>query len=52
MKENELSFTFHIEKELMGDFEKAIERKGKELGIPLTKKQALHLAIKEVVNKW
>ena len=52
MKENEISVTFFADKELMKEFEKAKEKKAASLGIALTKKQALHLAIKDAIEGW
>jgi metal-responsive CopG/Arc/MetJ family transcriptional regulator len=52
MKKNEISVTFHIDKELLKDFDEVIQKKAKSIGIPLTRKQALHLAIKETIEKW
>jgi len=52
MKESEVSITFHVDKELLKDFEDAIRQKEKEIGVPLNRKQALHLAIKEATTKW
>lgn len=52
MRDNEVSVTFHVDKALMADFEAAKDLKSKELGVPLNKKQALVLAMKEAVEKW
>lgn len=52
MKENEISFTFHIDKGLMEEFEKVMVVKSKEIGLDLKKKQALQLAIKEAIVNW
>ncbi|MFA6400876.1 MAG: hypothetical protein WCX31_04515 [Salinivirgaceae bacterium] len=52
MKEGEVSVTFHVDKDLLKNFEDAIRHKEKEIGVPLNRKQALHLAIKEASAKW
>jgi hypothetical protein len=52
MKENETSVTFHIDKEVLKKFEKAVKFKEDELGIPLNRKQSLHLALKEITKAW
>lgn len=52
MKESEVSVTFHIDKDLLKEFDNAIKIKEKEIGVPLNRKQSLHLAIKEAINKW
>lgn len=52
MGEDEISVTFFANKEVMEQFEKAKEFKAKELGIKLTKKQALQLAMKEAIERW
>lgn len=52
MKEDEISVTFFADKEMMRDFEKAKLKKADSIGIGLTKKQALHLAIKEAIENW
>lgn len=52
MRENEASVTFHIDKKLMKDFDAATKEKSESLGIPLNRKQSLHLAIKEAIDKW
>ena len=52
MKENEISVTFFADKDLMKQFEKAKELKAASMGIGLTKKQAIHLALKEAIEIW
>jgi hypothetical protein len=52
MDENEISVTFYINREVMQEFEKAKDYKAADLGIKLTKKQALQLAIKEASKNW
>jgi hypothetical protein len=52
MGEDEISVTFFANKEVMSQFEKAKDLKAKELGIKLTKKQALQLAMKEAIERW
>ena len=52
MKENEISVTFFADKDLMKQFETAKDKKAESIGIGLTKKQALHLAIKEAIESW
>lgn len=52
MKENETSVTFHIDKDVLKDFEDAAKAKEKGIGIPLNRKQSLYLAIKEITEKW
>lgn len=52
MDENEISVTFFADKDLMNEFNKAKEYKARQIGIKLTKKQALQLAIKEAIDKW
>lgn len=52
MKEKEISVTFFVDKDSMEAFEKAKEFKAEQLGISLTKKQALQLAIKEATENW
>jgi hypothetical protein len=52
MRQNETSVTFHIDKELLEDFNSAVKEKSKELGVPLNRKQALTLAMKEAIEKW
>jgi rRNA-processing protein FCF1 len=52
MDEKEISVTFFISKDIMDEFEKAKEKKAKTVGISLTKKQALQLAIKEAIENW
>ena len=52
MGEDEISVTFFANKEVMDQFEKAKDLKAKELGIKLTKKQALQLAMKEAIERW
>ncbi|MCT4604461.1 MAG: hypothetical protein N4A59_16355 [Marinifilum sp.] len=52
MRENETSVTFHIDKKLMKDFDEASKMKSEQLGIPLNRKQSLHLAIKEAIDNW
>lgn len=52
MRENEVSVTFHVDKGLMEEFEKAKDQKSVDIGIPLNKKQALVLAMKEAIEKW
>ena len=52
MKENETSVTFHIDKDLLREFEKATDLKSKEVGIPLNRKQSMTLAVKEATEKW
>ncbi len=52
MKDNEISVTFHADKELMEKFEKAMIKKAQSIGIMLTKKQALQLAMKLAIEKW
>lgn len=52
MKENEVSITFYADKDLIKEFEKALERKALKLGINLTKKQALQLAMKDAISNW
>lgn len=52
MKENEISVTFHCDKVLMDKFEKAIIQKAQALGIMLSKKQAIQLAMKLAIEKW
>lgn len=52
MRQNETSVTFHIDKKLLEDFNSAVKEKSKELGVPLNRKQALTLAMKEAIEKW
>lgn len=52
MDEDEVSVTFFANKEVMEQFEKAKDFKARELGIKLTKKQALQLAMKEAIDRW
>jgi len=52
MKGNEISVTFFADKDLMKEFEKAKELKAASMGIGLTKKQAIHLALKEAIEVW
>jgi hypothetical protein len=52
MDENEVSVTFFVDKELMRKFEVAKDEKAKTLGIKLTKKQALQLAMKDAISAW
>lgn len=52
MNEKEISVTFFISKDIMDEFEKAKEKKAEIVGIGLTKKQALQLAIKEAIERW
>jgi len=53
MKENEVSVTFHADKNLMDEFEKVKDFKAAAMGIGgLSKKQALQLAIKETIERW
>lgn len=52
MKENEVSITFHIDKEVLQEFEEAAKAKGEEIGLPLNRKQSMYLAIKEAIKNW
>ena len=52
MKENDVSITFHIDKDLLKEFEKAKDLRAAKIGIDLNKKQALQLAIKDAIEKW
>ena len=52
MKENEVSVTFHIDKEVLKAFEDAAKLKEKEIGLPLNRKQSLYLAITEATKNW
>ena len=53
MKENEVSVTFHADKNLMDEFDKVKDLKAETLGLTdLTRKQALQLAIKESIERW
>lgn len=52
MKENEITVTFMVDKDLMKDFEQAQKQKEKVLGISLSKKQAFQLALKEAIENW
>jgi len=52
MRENETSVTFHIDRKLIEEFDKAAKRKSEKIGVPLNRKQALHLAIKEAIENW
>jgi len=52
MRVNETSVTFHIDKALLKEFEMAMRKKSEEIGVPLNKKQALTLAMKEAIDKW
>lgn len=53
MKQNEISVTFHADKDLMDEFDKIKDLKAKNMGLTdLTKKQALQLAIKETIERW
>jgi len=52
MDEKEISVTFFADKDVMDEFEKAKEFKERQLGIKLTKKQALQIAIKEAIENW
>lgn len=52
MDEHEISVTFFADKNVMEQFKDAIQFKEKELGIKLSKKQALQIAIKEAISNW
>lgn len=53
MKENEVSVTFHADKNLMKEFDMVKDLKAEKLGLTdLTMKQALQLAIKESMDRW
>lgn len=52
MEENEKSVYFYADKEVLEAFDAASKKKGKDLGIPLNKKQAYNLALKEITKKW
>jgi hypothetical protein len=52
MKENEITVTYMVDKDLMKAFENAQKQKEKELGISLSKKQAFQLALKEAIENW
>ena len=53
MKDNEVSVTFHADKNLMDEFNKVKDLKAKQMGLTdLTRKQALQLAIKESMDRW
>jgi hypothetical protein len=48
----EVSVFFHVSEETLKEFNEALERKSKQLGISLTKKQAYNLALKEISKIW
>ena len=52
MKENETSITFHIDKDVLKDFEDAAKIKAAQIGFPLNRKQSMYLAIKEATDRW
>ena len=52
MKTNDISMTFHIDRDLLKEFEKAKDIRASKIGIDLNKKQALQLAIKEAIENW
>ena len=53
MKNDEVSVTFHAEKKLIDEFDKAKDIKATVIGIrDLTRKQAFQLAIKEAIERW
>ena len=52
MNENETSISLIVDKKLLDEFMNSISCKSKHLGIPLTRKQAMHLAMKEAIDNW
>jgi hypothetical protein len=51
-QKGEVSVFFSIPEELLNAFNDAIEKKSKELGVVLNKKQAYNLALKEITELW
>lgn len=51
-QKGEVSVFFSVPEEILNSFNEAVEQKSKSLGIVLTKKQAYHLALKEVTELW
>ncbi|GEM_PF-4107059 len=53
MKNNEIPISFHTDKDLIEEFDKASKLKASEMGLgDITRKQAFNLAIKEAVERW
>ena len=50
--ENETSVFFSISEDTLKEFNEAIKKKSKKIGIELNKKQAYALAIKEAIDNW
>lgn len=50
--EQEVSVFFNVSKDLLKEFQNAVKIKSKALGIPLNKRQAYSLALKEISEKW
>jgi len=51
-QKGEVSVFFYTTEELLNEFNEAAQAKSKSLGIPLNKKQAYNLALKEITEKW
>lgn len=51
-QEGEVSVFFNVPEETLKEFNEAIERKSKNLGVVLNKKQAYNLALKEISRIW
>ncbi len=49
---DEISVFFYVPEKILKEFNKAVERKSKSLGIDLNKKQAYNLALKEITKIW
>ena len=52
MKSTETSVTFHADKQVMADFDKAAQKLSVKMGVELNRKQAFHIAFKVAIAKW
>jgi len=51
-QDGEVSVFFYVPEDILKEFNEALERKGKSLGINLNKKQAYNLALREITKIW